>query len=697
MLLGASADPAIIRGRMVRAMQGCGFDGPVYCVSRSHDEIGGFPTFQSVEDLPEPVDLALVTIPAHLVAGALESCGQLGVKAAVIISSGFSEERSAAGLERQAEVSAIAERYDMAVIGPNAEGFMNTALPITASFSPAVIDFDGDLLPAASRSNGIAVVSHSGGVGFSFYNRGRPKELRFSHVVSIGNEAGVDSLDLVDFLLDDEDTGVLTMFVEGLKRPEKLAPVAARAARVGKPMIIAKMGRSEAGAAAVASHTASLAGSYRTYQAMFDRLGIVAADHTEELVDLAAAFAYFRECLPAGKRVAVLTPSGGAGIWLADTCVRAGLQVPELDSDTRAAIDAHLPAYGSSRNPVDITAQALNALGYARPIEILADSPEVDGIIVASSLIHPRHIEADEDNLVALRRHIGKPVIFCAYTEAHPRAVEILSRAGFPCFTNMPNAARAMAELARYADFQSRFAAEDSTTEPAEDPEVRDALRGAGTFTEHRTKAVLADHGLPITPGVLARSVGEAGAYLEGHSGRFAFKVQSSAIPHKTEAGGVALNVEGPLAASQEFERIVASARAFAGDEAIDGVLIEPMAAPGVEMIVGVTSDPDFGLMLLVGSGGVLVELLDDVALSPVPVSAAEAERMLDSLAGSPILAGTRGGPPADRPALVRLMTQVSDFAARAGDALVELDLNPVIVHGLGDGVTIADALLVSG
>lgn len=700
-LVGASPNPGIIRGRLVEAMRGCAFPGPVYCISRSHDEIGGFPTFASIDELPEAVDLAIIAIPAELVAGALEACGRKGIRAAVIVSSGFSEERGEAGAKRQAEVVEVADRHGMTIIGPNGEGFLNSAIPLAASFSPAVVGLDIPLLPPAARSGGIAVVSHSGGVGFSFFNRGRPKALRFSQVISMGNEAGITSLELVDYLLDDPATDVITMFVEGLKQPERLAPVASRAAQARKPIVVAKMGSSEAGARAAASHTASLAGSYEAYRAMFDRYGITCTEHVDELVDVAGAFAYFRDCLPAGRRVAVLTPSGGAGIWLADACSAAGLSVPELDEPTQAAIDEHLPAYGATRNPVDLTAQAVASVGYARCIEIMLDSPVVDAVMVACSVVNPERLESDGPNLLALRDRLEKPVIFCGYTSPHPKVYEVLSACGFPCFTSMPNAARAMVALADYRVFLDRFEAEtvqgDVIAAAGEtQTDWAASLAGCGVLPEFEAKALLARQGVIESAGELLRNAEEARALGSRSSGAFALKVQSAQISHKTEAGGVALNVGGAEEMAAAFERITASATAYAPEASIDGVLAEPMAGAGVEMILGIVRDADFGPMLMVGSGGVLVELLEDVALSPVPVSAAEAGRLLDSLTGVKLLRGVRGAPPADREALVALMVRLSEFAAAAGDALSELDLNPVIVHPEGQGLTVADALIVA-
>ena len=321
-LVGASTDGTLIRGRIVEAVTLHGFDGPLYAVSRSHDEIAGIACYPSVEALPGPVDLAIIAIPAEHVAASLRACGKIGAKAAIVISSGFGEERGEAGAARQREIADIARELDMAVLGPNAEGFLNGRMPLAATFSPAVVHVEGGLRPEASRARGIAVVSQSGGIGFSFFHRGRPKALNFSFVVSTGNEAGLNAMDVAAYLVEDDETEVVLAFLEGIRAPEKLLRVASRAAELRKPLIFAKVGRSEAASAAAASHTASLAGSARSFDAVFRRYGILPGEDQEHMVDVGAAFAFFVDRLPKGTRVGILTPSGGAGA-VAGRCMRA--------------------------------------------------------------------------------------------------------------------------------------------------------------------------------------------------------------------------------------------------------------------------------------------------------------------------------------------------------------------------------------
>ena len=717
-LVGASPDKTIIRGRIVEAVTLRGFDGPLHAVSRSHDEIAGITCYPSVEALPGQVDLAIVTIPAEHVAATLRACGKIGVKAAIVISSGFGEERGEAGAARQRVIADIARELDMAILGPNAEGFLNARMPLAATFSPTVVHVENGLRPEASLGRGIAVVSQSGGIGFSFFHRGRPKALNFSFVVSTGNEAGLNAMDVAAYLVEDDETAVVLAFLEGVRAPEKLLRVASRAAELRKPLIFAKIGRSEAAAAAAASHTASLAGAARSYDAVFRRYGILCGEDQDHMVDVAAAFAFFGDRLPKGTRVGILTPSGGAGAWLADVCEHHGLTVPALDAQTRAAIDRMLPAYGASRNPVDVTAQVIFTLGYAPALELLACAPGIDAVLVSGSLSHPRYIERDIENLVRIGRSVDKPVIFCSYTRADPYAVELLAHAGFPCTASMANAAKAIDAMNEYRKFLERFSGAKSHPVRTDEALVR-TLSGARTGTgagadistgtstglaagvvlcEHDTKTLLSAHGIGGIPaGGLALDASEAVSIAGEIGGPVAMKVQSDDLPHKSELNGIALGVEGETAVRETFQRIMGNARAFAPSAIIKGVRVERMAEAGVEMIVGVSRDPDFGPMLAVGLGGVLVEVLDDVALSPAPVDAAEAAEMLRALRGRRILDGVRGEPPADVDALVGLLVAVSEFAAAACGVLEALDLNPVIVHPRGQGVSVVDAGIVTG
>ncbi|MDP6393464.1 MAG: acetate--CoA ligase family protein [Arenicellales bacterium] len=694
-LVGASPDKQIIRGRLVEAIGQHPYPGRVYAVSRSHRKINDLACFQSIDALPAGVDLAIITIPAEFVPAALEACGHKGIGAAIVISSGFAEEKGDQGSDRQQQLAEIAAHHGIALIGPNAEGFLNTKLNLAATFSPTVSDVEGGLRPAGLNTGGVAVISQSGGIGFSFFHRGRPKALHFSFIVTTGNEATLDVLDMADYLIEDDGTEVILMFVEGVRSPARLLPLAAKAARAGKPIVVAKVGQSEAAADAVTSHTASLAGSSQAYEAVFRHAGIIRGIDSDHMIDVAGAFVYFRDRLPRGHRVGILTPSGGAGAWFADLCEAHGLHVPMLDARTRARIDPLLPEYGTSRNPVDVTAQVIFKVGYAPVLEIMAESDVLDAILVSGSLAHPTYIERDLEQLVKLAEAVDKPVIFCAYTRAHPRAVELLAQAGFPCLTSMPNAARAIAAMADYRAFS-----ESSATTIEVLPEERIRLTGPAldqsVYTEYEAKQHFDAWGIRCPKGSLTRSSAEAAAAAERLGGTVVAKVQSPDIPHKTEAGGIRLDLGNADAARQAYDQIMTAVHQTEPEAQIQGVLIEPMASAGVEMIVGVSRDPDFGPMLTVGSGGILVELIGDAVTSPVPVSSAQAQDLLKRLRGWSLLQGLRGQPAADVEALVELIVAVSRFAVANANDLRSLDLNPVIVHPAGNGLTIADALIMS-
>ena len=697
-LVGASPDKSGIRGRIVEAVRQHGFDGPVYPVSRSHDCIDGLTTYPSVKALPEAVDLAIITIPAAYVADALEACGMRGVGGAIIISSGFAEERGADGIAREEAIRQTVERYDMALLGPNGEGFLNTATPLTATFSPTVFDLENGLTPAHSSGGGVAVVSQSGGVGFSFFNRGRPKELRFSFVVSMGNEAGLEGLDVIDYLLDDGQTDVVLGFVEGFRTPAKFAAVASRAAALGKPLVLAKVGASDAGARAAASHTASLAGSQRAYEAMFQRHGVVCGHDVDEMLDIAAGFSFFRDRLPKGKRVAILTPSGGAGIWLADVCEAHGLEVPTLDEQTRTAIDALLPAYGTSRNPVDVTAQVIFHLGYAPVLELIAASPSIDAVLVAGSLGLLTYVKPQLEALTRLGQTIQVPVIFCAYTLAHPEAVALLAQAGFPCLTSMPNAARAISAMAGYQRFLERSARDaDSAMEALTiPPGVAARLADSpGVLCEHEAKSLLSDLGLVSNRDILATSEEQAVDAAAGLGRAVALKLQSPDISHRSQIDAVALNLDSESAVRTAYRSVLENARRHHPEANIHGVLVAPMSDSGIEIIIGVSRDPDFGPVVVLGAGGILVEVLDDVIVMPAPATRNQVLELLDGWKGKRLLDGSAGMPGADIDALVDLTVAVSRFAA-AADNVSSLDLNPVIVHARGNGVSVVDALIIT-
>ena len=697
-VVGASSDTKGLRGRILEIMLSHPYAGTVYPVSRSAAEVQGVKAYSSVEALPERVDLAILIIPAEFIVAELERCGRAGVPAAVILSSGFAEEPGERGMRMQAEIAAIARRYDMAVSGPNTEGFANIAAGLCATFSPALDKKSGAISPARALGTGqVSVISQSGGVGFAFFDRARPRNLQFRHIVTTGNEAALEVADVLDYLIDEGGTDVFLLLLEDVKPPATFIRAAEKALRVGKPVIVGKIGQSEPGVRAVASHTAALAGSRDAYRAVFERYGLIEGRDFDEMLDFATGFLACGDRLPAGNRVAICTSSGGAGVWMTDACAAVGLDVPVLDDETRKAIDVHIPSYGTSQNPIDSTAQGVHQLGYAAFAQMAARSPLIDAVVVVVTARRSAFLENDLDKLKTLKAESRKPVFMWTYTLPSERSVEILNEAGYPLFIGAPGCARTLRAMADYRRLREQISANPSTVaaqHPARDT-VRSKLLASGpVLTEWQARPLLAAYGIGIAEtGRLVHTAKEARAAVEALGSAVALKVQSPDIAHKTEAGAVLLNI-APGAATDAYRRVLANARTHAPDARIDGVLVQPMLPQGREMLLGITRDQRWGPMLMLGLGGVLVEVLNDTVLAPVPFDRAQAVALIWRLKGAAILKEHRGRPAADVEALADLMVRLSRFAADHSDIVAEIDLNPVIVHA--DGASPADVLIVT-
>jgi acyl-CoA synthetase (NDP forming) len=697
-VVGASADLGGLRGRILRTMLDHPFQGTIYPVSRSAAEVQGHKAYKSVAELPETPDLAILIIPAEFIPDELERCGKAGIKAAVILSSGFAEEPGGAGARMQDAIRATARRYDMAVTGPNTEGFANIAAALCPTFSPAMDVNAGPLLPVKALGAGqVSVISQSGGLGFAFFDRARGRNLAFRHIVTTGNEAALEASEILDHLLDEGKTDVFLLLLEAVKTPEKFRRAADKALKAGKPLIVAKIGQTEPGRRAVASHTAALAGSHAAYRAIFQHHGVIEGDDFDEMIDLAAGFLACGDKLPAGKRMGICTSSGGAGVWMTDACVRAGLEVPELDAETRAKIDVLIPSYGSSQNPIDSTAQGVHKMGYAAFARLAAESPRTDGVMVVVTARRSAFLADDQPKLMSLAKETTKPVFLWTYTQPSEQSVEIVNEAGFPLFKNADSCARVMRVMADYRAMRERLLRPQQKSARTHDrANARAMLAGsASVLCEWKARPLLATYG--VTGGALgelAQTAAEAEAAARKFARPVALKVQSAGITHKTEAGCVATNLGGDDVGAA-YERLLTNAKRHAPADHIDGLLVQPMAQPGCEVILGVSRDATWGPLLMVGLGGVLVEALGDVALAPVPIDHDAARVMLARLKGAKLLGSYRGAAPADTEALIELMVRLSHFAADHADDVAEIDLNPVIVHTKGNGVSIVDALIV--
>ncbi|HWD59208.1 MAG TPA: acetate--CoA ligase family protein [Stellaceae bacterium] len=698
-IVGAAADETI-RGRLTKQLIGHGFDGPIYPVTRSQSEILGHKAYKSVADIPEPVDLAVVVVPAAHVISTIEQCGAKGIPAAVIISSGFGEEKSAEAAQRDADLRAVAARFDMAICGPNSEGLVNPLRPLVATFSPVFHDTSKKLLPEGSQAKPIAVSCQSGALTFSFLSRGASRQLQFTTQVSSGNQTVLEAHDYIEAALDSGAADIFMVYLEGIRQPARFRAVADQAAAAGKPLIVAKVGRSDAGRRAAASHTGALAQSGAIDDAVFRHHGIVRGEDLDHMLDVAAAFAFCK--LPRGNRVAIITGSGGSAVWMADILSAHGLEVPELEAELQAKIMAMLPSYASALNPIDATAQAIGEVGYAPIVALVRQSRRIDTILLISSVANETTARKRADELNGIVAATPQPILMATYTTATPGALGAFAEVGIPCYTSMPSCARAIKALADYGRFRERIARRAAP--PATTASVRDtvgkALAESGkVLTEVQSKALLAAYGVKRVPEFLATSeddASEAAARITGEiGGAVALKVQSADIMHKTEAGAVLLGLSGDAAVRDGYRQVLARAAAAQPGARIDGVLVQAMARRGQEMILGVTRDATFGPMLMVGLGGIHVEVLKDVAFAPVPLDAEDALALLGELKGAALLDGVRGAKPADKNALVELMVALSRFAADHADRIAEIDLNPVIVHAAGEGLSVVDALIV--
>jgi acetate---CoA ligase (ADP-forming) len=450
-VIGASGDPQSISARPLRMLAQHGYAGDLFPVNPKYAELQGRRAYASIGAVPGPVDLALVAVPAPAVPSTLDECASAGVRHAVVLSSGFAES-GPEGVRLQQAVAEVVTRSRMRVCGPNSEGFYSPTAGVCATFSP-VVDPECGFEPAPPGP--IAVVAQSGGVGFSLLARGRARGLAFGPVISTGNEVDLEWLDYVDHLLDAPSIRLVLGFVEGLRHPERLASVARKAARLRKPLVVAKIGRSEVAGRAAAAHTGRLVGSDRAYADAFDELGIVRVDDVDEMLDM-ACYVCVSRALPAGPRVAVLTVSGGAAAWLADCCATRGLELPEPEPEIQSEIRGFIPPYGSAGNPVDITAQAAFSGGFERALELLAHSGRFDAVVCVGSLLREESAARSLAELRQVTHTTHTPIAFYAYTGPSPAVRDGLADLGIPCFPTPDRAARALAAAVHYRAFLDR-------------------------------------------------------------------------------------------------------------------------------------------------------------------------------------------------------------------------------------------------
>lgn len=690
-IIGASDDPRKPGGRPQRALTNKGYQGKIYPVNPKYQQVMGLTCYPSLMEIPGPVDLVIISVPAAGVYQALEQCAAKGVKAAVIFTSGFAETGHQGRLAQQ-QILDLARQHGIRLCGPNSLGLINTQNGVAASFA-WIVD-------APDVGNGtLGFVTQSGAFGALIYAQALHSGIGLNYFVSVGNEADLEFADFVGYMVQDDATLAIGGYMEGAKDGDKLRQVAEQAAEAGKPLLLLKVGQSKAGARAASSHTGSLAGEDRIYEAFFRQTGIVRIEAPEELISFMPLFLAGR--LPRGRNVALINTSGGSGVTLADSCERLGLTVPALGERTRARMEKVMPFYASAQNPVDMTAAYVtNPEILITCLQALAEDEDVDMIMANFDLKEP-YGEEIARMVIEVYQQLGKPLVVAPWVlpgTDEGEGVRALRRAGIPLLLDMNQTVKALAHLANYAEFLTKRGQQAyRIPEPGEQARAlaRRCTGLKGALSEGQSKEVLAAFGIPVSQGGLAVTREEAVVLAEQIGYPVVLKIDSPDISHKTEAGGVLLDLKSAQAVQEAYDKILDNVRNYNPAARINGVLVQEMLPQGIEVIVGITNDDVFGPTVMFGLGGIFVEVLQDVAFRVAPFSPGDALEMIREIKGYRVLEGVRGGPPADLEALVEVLVRVSELAVVLGDRIEELDINPLVVYPAGQGVRAADALLV--
>ncbi|MBM4286691.1 MAG: acetate--CoA ligase family protein [Deltaproteobacteria bacterium] len=624
-----------------------GFPGPIYPINPKADQVLGLPAYKQIGDAPSPPDLAVVVIPARAVAGAIEQCGQAGVKGAIVITGGFAE-AGPEGEKLQEELAQTARRHGVRLIGPNCQGLNNPHHQLCASW------------PLLTTPGGMAFISQSGTVGAALMDWASQDRLGVSVFVSLGNRADIDEADAIEYFNQDPHTKVIALYIEGVKRPIYFQDALAGAT---KPVVILKAGRTAQGRLAAESHTKSLAGSDAVYEAIFRKYKVHRADTIEELYDFAKGLAYLPK--PKGRRLLNITSSGGAAILAIDAAEKLGFQTPAPSPVLQAKLREIVPAHCAVGNPVDLTGDVMSDPGlYAKVID--AARPEYDTLVVifgdpipgASQIVTPGAQEL---------------VIFLGGAEVERQEAPLMHQKGIPVF---PTPERGLATLHQFF----RFEAIPVLPEAVEPP----SAPGLSLVPPGEAAALLAKHGIPVAACPLATTADEAVALAAQFGGPVALKIASPDLPHKTDVGGVRLHLTTEAEIREEVDDLIKTVLMHSPQARLDGVIVSPMAKPGgLEIILGVFTDPQYGATLMFGLGGIFTEIYQDVQFCLLPAKDEEFWQMIRGIRGYPLLSGARGQTPKDQEALVEVMKALARVAT-ANPHLDQIELNPLLVYDRG-------------
>ncbi len=691
-MIGASQNPLKPNGIPLYLMSMFGYEGNLYPVNPKYDRVGGLKCYPSILDIGEPIDLAIIGVAADRTMKVLEECAAKRVKSVIIFTSGFAEVNEQ-GRKLQAEMKRLAESSGMRILGPNCLGVLNYYNGNMASF------FYNQERADLVHPEKLSFITQSGGLGGIIYQMVVQMSIGFNYFVSTGNEADISFAEVLGYLVGRDEVSIVAGYMEGLQKDGKLFVEACRQALEQEKLVtVLKVGRTGSGAMAAASHTGAMVGEDRIYDGVFKQFGVPRADDVEQMNALIALHATGR--LPAGKRMAVITISGGGGVVVADKCPHYGLEVVPLAEKTQEALRTFFPAYGAVANPVDLTSQIFfdNEL-FERALHLVMKDPGIDvaGFFYNFEMPDP----GASKKIINAYNKTGKPLIIFTWPTAQDYAVEAkneLIKAGVPVIEHIPSGLWAISSLAGWVKKAGK---------PLTRPErvFRDGTKGpallsnhfsesGGALTEWRAKEILKHYSIPVTREIMAGTADEAAAAANEIGFPVALKIMSPHLLHKSDIGGVILNLHDEEAVRNAYETLVRKGLQLKTEALIEGVLVQEMLDPGLEVIVGLKKDPVFGPVIAVGLGGIFVEVFEDLATRVAPLSEEDAGEMLDELKGKALLGAIRGRGARDRKALVDVIMKVSRLAVELENDIKELDINPLVVYENGKGAVAADALI---
>ena len=674
-VIGASTSPGKLGYQVLQNVIQYGYEGAIYPINPTAPDILGRKAYPSVLECPDPVDLAVILVPNKAVPGVMEQCGQRGLKGAVIITAGF-REVGPQGKALEQQVVEIARRYGMRIVGPNVLGIIDTVCKLNASFAAG--------MPRRGR---IAFMSQSGALCTSILDLALGQGIGFSRFYSIGNKADINELDLVKAWAEDPETRAIMGYLEGITRGPEFIRAASEVTR-SKPIIAIKSGTTSAGSKAVSSHTGTLAGSEAAYDAAFKQCGIIRANSVQDLFDFAQAFA--RQPLLQGDAIAIITNAGGPGIMASDAVERAGLRLAALSQETKQKLQPQLPPAASVANPIDVLGDAL-ADRYALAIEAALTDPAVNALLLVLTPQTMTQVPETAEALGKLSKVYGKPVFGALMgDQAIRKGVEVLRSYDVPNYQVPERAVAAIAALWRYRNWLNtpRLNVEPLTVDQEKVRQLFARVRAESRVTigDAEAREVLEAYGVPLPKAGLAATADEAVTLAETIGYPVVMKIASPDIMHKSDIGGIKLNITSASEVRDAFDLLTYRGRRYMPDATIWGCQVQQMVKGGREVIIGVNRDPQFGPLIMFGLGGIYVEALKDVTFRVAPIDRRNATEMLGEIRAYRLLRGVRGEKPSDQAAIVDTLLRISQLVSDFPE-IVELDINPLMVFEQGRGV----------